>query len=352
MTPARADPARWLFGCLAGSLALAIVLHHAWWTGFVVVDRRFLVVLAALWCLARPASVGRFALFAAVLILHCALSLPAVGDHVLLVAFAGSGALAVVGADLARTRRLPAPGALFVRVAPLLRAAVVVLYAAAAFAKLNQDFLDPASSYATAMAPDVAWVREPVIWATLAAEASLAVLLSVRRTRAAGVALGVAFHLVLALAGNVPFAAVALALYVAFVAPEAVAAGRPAPGRGPPARLAFAGAVGAWLALAVLAPEPAVAGGAPGVLARAAIVVWVLVAAVALGPALARRRPPPARRGHPALAAGLAVLVLNAATPYLGVESRGSFTMFSNLRTEPGAWNHLVVPAGARIFAP
>jgi hypothetical protein len=52
----------------------------------------------------------------------------------------------------------------------------------------------------------------------------------------------------------------------------------------------------------------------------------------------------------PILWLGIAALVLNAATPYLGVKTRAAFTMFSNLRTEPGHWNHLVVPESARVF--
>jgi hypothetical protein len=47
---------------------------------------------------------------------------------------------------------------------------------------------------------------------------------------------------------------------------------------------------------------------------------------------------------------GLGLLVLTAATPYLGLKSRASLTMFSNVRTEPGHWNHLLVPEQVRLF--
>jgi len=201
------------------------------------------------------------------------------------------------------------------------------------------------------MAPDVSWVRTPAIWGTLAVELSLPVLLLVRRTRVGGLILGALFHLVLALAGNVPFAAVALAFYVGFIPPEVL---RLRPARQfPVGAAAFAVPVAAWLVMAVVAPAPGVSDDVIGYLARAVVVVWVVGAAGALGPALLRERPPRTmpRLGHPALAIGLAVLVLNAATPYVGIESRGSFTMFSNLRTEPGDWNHLVVPARFRVFA-
>ncbi|MPZ66508.1 MAG: hypothetical protein GEU83_13680 [Pseudonocardiaceae bacterium] len=46
---------------------------------------------------------------------------------------------------------------------------------------------------------------------------ALPILLAVPRTRVLGLVVGAGFHTVLALAGNVPFSALALALYVAFL---------------------------------------------------------------------------------------------------------------------------------------
>ena len=48
--------------------------------------------------------------------------------------------------------------------------------------------------------------------------------------------------------------------------------------------------------------------------------------------------------------AGGVVLVVNALCPYLGLKTDTSFEMFSGLRTEPGAANHLVVPGSVRVF--
>jgi hypothetical protein len=66
-------------------------------------------------------------------------------------------------------------------------------------------------------------------------------------------------------------------------------------------------------------------------------------------------RPPPASwgrfgAGHVVLAVALLLVVLNAASPYLGLKTRFSFTMFSNLQTEPGRWNHVVLPEAMRVF--
>ena len=47
---------------------------------------------------------------------------------------------------------------------------------------------------------------------------------------------------------------------------------------------------------------------------------------------------------------GIFPLVVNGLSPYLGLKTESTFTMFSNLRTEGGYWNHLVVPASVRVF--
>lgn len=44
------------------------------------------------------------------------------------------------------------------------------------------------------------------------------------------------------------------------------------------------------------------------------------------------------------------LVVLNAASPYLGLKTMYSIAMYTNLRTEPGLWNHLLVPESFRVF--
>lgn len=363
--------ARALFGLFSFLLALALILHVLWWEGF---DARHpLVIAAALWLMVRPTSVPRLALLLAVDILAVAGDMPDVGDHVLLVGIAGASILALVAALAARRRALPEPGEVFERVAPFLRGAVIVVYAATALSKLNAGFLDPAVSCAGLMtsrlgpfdpAPLGTGAIGLTIWSTVLIELSLPVLLAVRRTRSLGLAVGVAFHVVLALAGNVPFAAVMLALYVAFLpadAPSRLRAAVPRivasrPKGGSVGAVAFLALGGLWLAgVALESAAPSLTASLVDVATRLAIVSIAAIAAVLW--ARARRAGPiepsapgRTRRIHPVLAIGIALLILNAATPYLGLKSASSFNMFSNLRTEAGRWNHLIVPEGARIF--
>jgi hypothetical protein len=377
-TLADAD-ARWLFGLFAVLLALSLILHQLWWDGFEVFSVHFLVVLAALWVVMRPTSVVRFLTMLAAEVLAVAVDMPGVGSHTLFVLVLGACVLAYAGATAVRTRRIPGPGALFARSAPFLAVSLLLVYAAAAVAKMNTGFLDPAYSCAVPLSARVAWFDPslldgawrvvPAIWGTVAIELALPVLLAVPRTRMLGLAVGGAFHAVLALAGNVPFSALALALYVAFLPTDtparlrAVVADRPGLGvwagwvrRLARSHAALPVAVGGWLACAaIFSAEPAAGRALIANGTRLVVVAFVLAAGVLA--VLCRRPGSPAvhaarslRLGHPAFAVGVGLLVLNSLSPYLGLKTESSFTMFSNLKTEGPYWNHAFIPEAVKVF--
>ena len=327
----------------AAAYALALVAHHLWWRGLPGADLHGLVVLLAAWVLVRPAGPGQLAALALAEAVAVARDLPTIGDHTLLAAVTAAGFAGVFGVAAVRERRIPAPAALWSALAPFLRVQAVLLYAAAGLAKLNTGFLDAATSCAGPLAaqlsPFASSALGPLITATVAIELALAVLLAVPRTRTAGVVLGAGFHAVLALAGNVPFAAYALALYVAFLSV----------GRVLILIRVLALAVGA-LSLAALLAGPDLLRPGLEVLFAAGLLAF------ALGSARRGRGAPPApaagriRDLRPGFAVLAALLVLNAAGPYLGLKTEASFAMFSNLQTEPGHWNHVLVPEAVRVF--
>lgn len=350
-----APPSR-AFAWFAAAFALALVAHQLWWRGLPGLDAHGVVVALAAWVLLRPAAPGRLAALAAGEIVAVGQDLPRIGDHTLLaavtaLAFAGAFAIAA-----ARGRRVPAPEALWAHLAPFLRVQAVVLYGAAALAKLNSGFLDVATSCAGPLTAQLAlvgpslpaggWHVGPAVAATIAAEAGLAAALAVPRTRWAGVMLGAGFHAVLALAGNVPFAAYALALYVAFLPAAALPSVR-APSRA----LAWALGLGA---LAVSVADPPVVRD----LLQPVLEAVVAAALIAVAVVVARGRPwaaPASASGRvlalrPGYAVFACLLVVNAASPYVGLKTEASFAMFSNLQTEPGHWNHLIVPEAVRVF--
>ena len=350
-----------LFGAFSALLALALLLHQVWWHGFEVASPHLAVVLTAFAVLARPSSVRRFLLMLGVETAVVAAEMPGAGSHTLMVGVLGACVLAFTAWLGVRERRLPEAGELFERLAPFARASLVVLYAAAALAKLNGGFFDPAVSCGVALSSSIAFFDPellrgasldlPATWGTVLVEASLPVLLVVRRTRSAGLVLGCLFHLVLALAGNVPFSSLVLALYVAFLPGMSAALRRPALGRR--ARLLVLGGLGAgWLAAAALLdPVPSPDTGLVAWATRGVVVAEALAGLVLV---LGLRTTPPVRltlrAGHPVFAAGVALLVLNAAGPYLGLKTESAFTMFSNLQTEAGSWNHAFVPEAVRVF--
>jgi len=381
---ARHADATWLLGLFAVLFAFSLILHQLWWDGFEVLSAHFIVILAALWTTLRPTSVVRFLMMVAAEVVAVALDMPNVGSHTLLVLVSGACVLTYAGWTTLLTRRLPEAGALFEHVAPFLRVQLLLVYAAAAIAKMNTSFFDGDASCAASMSRQVAWFDPslldgswrvaPAIWGTVLIEVALPVLLAVPRTRVLGLVVGGAFHTVLALAGNVPFSALALALYVAFLPTDAparlraLAAERPGLGRwarrarhwgGSPA--AFPLAVGCWLAGAVIFSfEPAVGGALISNGTRLFVVLVVLAAGILLTLCLAWRGgggggprvypPRSLRLGHPVFVVGILLLVANSLSPYLGLKTESTFTMFSNLHTEDGYWNHLFAPEAIRVF--
>ncbi len=355
--PAARPEDRGLAG-FAVALALALLAHQLWWRGLPAFDRHGLVVLCAAWVLARPAAPARLALLAAAEVLAIARDLPSIGDHTLLAAVTSLAFLTAFAAAALRERAVPSAAELWRRLAPFLRAQAVLLYGAAALAKLNAGFLDPATSCAGPLTRQLAffdpallagstWQVGPAIAGTVVAEAGLALGLALPRTRRAAVVGGAGFHAVLALAGNVPFAAYALVLYVAFLPPGALGALRRPPWR-LGALLLLAGAVGA----ATTEPEALRLALQPWLRVVTAAGLLAVAVAVARAAAPARAAVPSGRLRAmgPVYALATGLLLVNAASPYAGLKTEASFAMFSNLQTEPGHWNHLLVPEAVRVF--
>ncbi|WP_026911687.1 hypothetical protein [Patulibacter minatonensis] len=369
----------------AALLAVALVLHVLWWHGVVVRSPWLLVVVAAAFVLARPSSVVRLAVLLAVAAAAIVAELPALGTHLLLVLAVAATVLTHLAVTVVRGpragppggRRVPGAGELWPEVAPFLRALVVVLYVAAVLSKLNHGYLDPGTSPAAALSAKVvwfdpgllgAWRVRPAIWGSLLVEASLPVLLLLPRTRTLGLVVGLGFHAVLALSGTVPFTALLLAFYVAFLPAGTLVAPDLARRGATGARWVVRGGAVARTHAAALAATAAalwvvvgLAGSlvpgrvTGGVLASATRVVVVVASlgALALVVARARRGREPARPAGAmpvVFRLGIAALVLCAATPYLGLRVGDAFTMYSGLRTGAASWNHLFVPEAVRIL--
>lgn len=306
--------------------ALTLLLHQAAYGALSASAEDALLAVLALAVVIRPSA----RLGTAMALVHVAVvlrHLPLVYNHWF---FAGLVSLGLAVAGLRGWRRgtfdgFPAAG----------RASLVLLYLLSGFHKLNHDFLDPAVSCGAALygqlhaalplLPDVAVAGRPIIVATLLLELGLPLLLLLPRTRTAAVALGVLFHLGMGIAGYPRFSLTGIALLTLFAPPRW-----------------FAGRVPRWWRVG---ESTGTKGTRDGTAAGAGT----------RGPQGGATDPSGATEGPrvaaPVIALIAPLLVLLAGVgPYLGLWTDRAFAMYSNLRTEGGRSNHLLVGAAGQPF--
>jgi hypothetical protein len=334
------------------------------------------LALAAGLALSWPGAVVPLALLAGAGAATAWYEAPGLSDHWLLVGLVDLAILVSVLVGAVR-RRLTDRIDLADRLFPTARLCLLGAYGFAAFAKLNDGYLDRRVSCAVVRFRDAtssvglealqldgtAWLERTVILGVLAASIAVPVLLVVRRFRWAGLALALALHVLVGLDRSEPhFAASAalVALLSLFL-----------PGAGPwavervgsvRARLALRGPrLPLWLRL-VLAGGPTVlgllvaadrlspeTGEDVGWWAWQACAVVVVVAAVRL-----LRQPRAAERvrllPYHALYALVPLLVLlNGLGPYLELKTGAAWASAANLRTVGGETNHLLVGGTASL---
>jgi hypothetical protein len=333
-----------------------------------------LAAVAAFAVLMRPSSPARLAVLHALLVAEAVVWLPDLLNHQILVAILG---LTLLPWWLFQAVRSPsrAHDAAFLheRVAPYLRVAFIAMWLLAAVAKFNAGFVDAVTTCSVWILDSIPGVTVSsslaplAIGGTLAIELAVPLLLLFHRTRPLAIVAGFGFHLVSAFAGHASFSGFAWSFYLLFLPPAAIARGVVA------ARVMLPRPVRACLAAALARPWWSVAAfGVAWWLGRTllpaslagparnwgaallcagwmALCGWLLVRlwrhwVFAPGPRASLRVT------DAVMLVGLGLLVLTAATPYLGLKSRASLTMFSNVRTEPGHWNHLLVPEQVRLF--
>lgn len=361
----------WAFAAAVG------VLIHEWQRAQPATVLTAVEIVLAAGVLLRPWSVLRVVALLVSFALELAVDLPDVVNHVLIM---GTVSVVVLIWWLLTMRRSPTdardPGHLYGAIAPFLRFAFVFVLYAAAFAKLNTGFLDPVTTCSVWVLDNIPLLTIPkglvglTIAGAIIVEFAIPTLLLFRQTRILGIVVGIGFGVVTAAAGFAPFAGFGWSFYVLFIPPgtlgRVLVTVRRAIGTTAWRRLMDASSSPvAWIALAAalllamgfmqIAPRPFVAL-AKGYGATLVFCFWALFWVVLLLKNVRHwaHAPHPGGRtfgaGHPIFALALVLLVINAASPYLGLKTRFSFTMFSNLQTEPGRWNHVIVPEAFRIF--
>ena len=378
LQPAPDAAARGQFAGFAFLLAVATVFHEA-----VLGDWRpthVTVTLAAVWVMLRPSSLTRFLVLVATQLIVFVDDLPEVANHWLVLSITNVTVLAYLAWAAITRRDWPISGGqLYRRLAPVLRLGVILVYLFAALAKMNHGFMDEVNGCARVLADDVfAWTFTPpgmdqiapvLAVATIVIELSIPVALIFRRTRLLAVFVGIGFHTMLAVAGHAPFSGFAFVFYWLFLPddmPERLARVRDrllplAADLRSRARTWLRSPAGAATAVAAVALAAGVAGwaGPPSdlreFLAMVAFLAFAVVATALLvlavwDPAPLRWRPDMFRLPHPVLLIVPLALVANGLSPYLGLKTENSFTMYSNLRTEEPFWNHWFMPQEMQVF--
>jgi hypothetical protein len=375
--------ARRTFLLRAFTVALGVftVVHNAILGTFELVSAENLTVAVAILAIARPSAKSLLALLAADLV-STAIKYPEVYNHSVLVAVIALIVLTWAAWHALHRRGDFGEDQLYAAVAPAIRTTVLVAYGFAAFAKLNSGFFERDTSCAVkiyndvvdviAVLPRTSLINGPLIYGTVAVEIAIPILLAMRRTRIAGLAVGAVFHLVLVTAGHSPFTTAAFAFYVGFFLPEdtldrlrelgrrhrraagLVTAGRSAISSTWTVLLVLV----AWIAVSVTSVTDPSGRRSPRVIdaLEPAVLVYGFVLIAVAAAALCVCDRPVYSRGmlrfaHPGWLVGPLLVVVVGASPYLGLKTRSSFTMYSNLRTEGTAWNHLVVPEGVQVFS-
>jgi uncharacterized membrane protein SirB2 len=322
---------------------------------------------AAAWVLCQPGSVAALAVLALLQIERAIAFAPFISNHWLFTSLINTGILLAVAHLMFNQRRLRVDRAeLFATFAPAGRMALIALYFFVVFHKLNADFFDPVVScgvtfYAAQLArlpflPASPLFHTGSIYATIAIEAAIPLMLCVARTRNLAILLGMLFHYVVAMnpiSGFYNFSAMLFAMFSLF-APRSLTDEPMMESR--PFRIGAIGVAVVSFAIAVLVrivPRAALRGIDPF------LVVWDVYGAaliVTFARHVWRHRAAPSQPAAVFAMPRLTLVVvplavfLNGIMPYLGLKTETSWAMFSNLRTEGDRSNHWVLPASTQAF--
>lgn len=346
--------------------AATSLVHRLAFSSWIDSTLGWIATAGSLLLLVAPRSSAMLVIFLVANSIYLFDILPNVANHLLFEAILNPTLLLAFAASCWHARSLRADPARFLsKFLPVVRAQLIGLYFFAVVHKLNWDFLDPSVSCGSKMFQETldlwlpwltvpTWTEIPVIMGTLLCEAGILLLLVFRNTRHMGIATGLVFHGLLALhphIGVYSFSAMLFGLYALFLSDSAIEVLRGAVENAATRICVIAVFVGtsAWQQIATrgLNPYPARLGESE--IGFYACAIFGLALGAGYGFAMWRSRKATEDRtseaAHPPGGPGLLWLMvipvlISGISPYIGLKTQGSFSMFSNLRTE-GTSNHL-----------
>jgi hypothetical protein len=363
------------FTLFAFTWAVAGLIHQLSFTDWRWYDVKGIVLTATiLWVLFKPSSWQRFAVFLIVDWFAVAWTFPVHPNHIV---FSWLVNWTLLVSLIMVMRKGNDDGNLATRwhdaFAPWLRIELCMLYFCTVFHKLNVAYFDIDWSCAALMhleinntiplLPEAKWAQYCAIYGTLIIETSIPLLLLFARTRLGGVVLGMLFHGLLALHSHIglfSFSSVMMALFTVFLPSAAVAVFQPPKffQKAWPWALSVFGAVFFWWVIRKLLPldlrldETLSEKWKVGFLTYYGYLgVGLLMIILSLKSVWNQIQAPMEGRlmAYPILAVFPLLLFVNASGPYWGLKTQTSCSMFSNIHTENGVSNHLIVPAGIQI---
>ncbi len=372
-----------LFGILFAAHLLFGTIYEAgeleFWRGvpidFHLIERATLA-LAAFAFLLRPNSLPLLITMVLARLIDYLANVPVASNNATISAFTTLALLSAAGYIVLKDHRLTRERTLRA-FAPMARDLLIVMYFYGVFHKINSDFLNPAVSCAVAVYRPLAspfaladWKfgQYGAIYATFIIETLAIICLLSRRWKYYGLALGMPFHIVIGLSGYafyMDFSTLCLSLYALFLPESYFDRLNAALERG---LRRLDGLISRRVIRLILLALPAalviesllirrLLGSVP-FMPQHAMPAFVLISVpyylsvllfCPLRPAESAWMP---SFGY--LSPGFALLsllfLLNGMSPYIGFKTESSVAMFSNLRTEGGHTNHLLVPRLPYLF--
>lgn len=362
--------AMWGFAAMLSIADRTRVLSFEW--GVPLGIAQWTVFFMALLLVVRPRTTILLGMVAGAMAVQYLARMPVLSNNQTLAFFMNVTIVTVIGLEILKTRSLHIDREIvYERLRVVARAILAVMYFYGIFHKINTDFLDPGVSCAVALYDPLArpfgldgniygqWLA---IIATFVVEGIAIVCLYWRRYFWVGLILGIAFHYVIPLSGYswyMDFSSLVLALYMLSV-PREVSAGFYSSvtallRRIPISRAGFTAAL-LFLALMIVCAL---------VVFRIAeyfptrenkllwhsswLLIWavvggtlsVLITRAALLALPYNQTPQPLQPRWLLILPG--ILFVQSLSPYFGLKTESSIAMFSNLHTEGGQTNHLLL---------
>jgi hypothetical protein len=323
-----------------------------------------LIVSLAIWLAFSPDSEKRLLILAAVAACSTALKLPLITNHGLIMLLLNLALLAQW--SFMRLRRQDYES-LYQHTVPLLRLMFAMAYGAAAIAKINSDFLNPATSCAnslfakslsvlpSSMAQTIADLSAPFMpWYIMIAELSIPILLLVPKTRNFAVVGASVFHFGITASPPVSGAGFTfmlvclLSIFLSDPVRAEIHARLERHFRRVPRPWGITIVVIAC-ALFILLPldrtsNPFRTIRRIPVNLTVLLLIFEYCRAIWIRRIAGKTRSPLLSTRNVVGALFVGLVLLNAASPYLGGKTLVSFTMYSNLQTERDRHNHLLIP--------